>query len=77
MPDENPDKRPAGFVRQFAMATELPFVFVGALVVGGFLGHLLDRWWHTAPWLMIAGGALGFAVGLRDLLRRLSTNDDN
>jgi F0F1-type ATP synthase assembly protein I len=77
MPDDNPQKRPADFVRQFAIATELPFLFVGALVVGGFLGHLLDRWWHTTPWLMIAGGALGFAVGLRDLLRRLSKNDDN
>jgi ATP synthase protein I len=77
MPDDNPQKRPADFARQFAMATELPFLFVGALAVGGFLGHLLDRWLHTAPWLMVVGGTLGFAVGLRDLLRRLSKSDDN
>jgi F0F1-type ATP synthase assembly protein I len=77
MSDDNPQKRPAGFARQFALATELPFLFVGAVVVGGVIGHLLDRWWHTAPWLMIVGGTLGFAVGLRDLLRRLSKNDDD
>jgi len=49
---------------------------VGAIVVGGGLGFLLDRWLHTKPWLMIVGGALGFAAGLRDMLARLSRNDD-
>jgi len=76
MPDENSDKNSGGFLRQFALATELPILLVGALLIGGVLGYLLDRWWHTTPWLMVAGGALGFTVGLRDLLRRLSKNDD-
>lgn len=75
MPDNDPDKKASGFARQFAMATELPIVFVGALVIGGALGFFLDRWLHTKPWLMVAGGALGFVVGLRDILRRLSIND--
>ncbi len=39
--------------------------FVGAVLVGAFVGWLLDRWLHTAPWLMIVMLVLGFAAGLR------------
>jgi ATP synthase protein I len=50
---------------------ELPIVFVGAVVIGGGLGWLLDRWLHTQPWLLIVFGAFGFYAGLREILRRL------
>lgn len=76
MPDNDSDKNAAGFARQFALATQLPAAFVGAIVVGGGLGFLLDRRLHTKPWMMIVGGCLGFAAGLRDMLARLSSNDD-
>jgi ATP synthase protein I len=66
------DQRPGGSVRQFAMALELPFLIVGAVLAGGFVGWLLDRWLHTSPWLMIALGSVGFAAGLRDLLKRVA-----
>ncbi|MGB9334556.1 MAG: AtpZ/AtpI family protein [Candidatus Acidiferrales bacterium] len=75
-PDNDADKKAEGFARQFAMATELPLLFVGAIVIGGLLGFFLDRWLHTKPWLMIVGGGLGFAAGLRDMLKRLASNDD-
>ena len=39
--------------------------FVGAVLVGAFIGYLLDRWLGTAPWLMIVLLFLGFAAGLR------------
>lgn len=39
--------------------------FVGAVLVGAFIGYLLDRWLGTAPWLMIVFLVLGFAAGLR------------
>jgi len=54
-----------------AMAMELPFIFVGAVIVGGFLGYLLDGWLHTKPIFMIALGLVGFIAGLRDVLRRI------
>jgi ATP synthase protein I len=50
---------------------ELPFVFVGSIVIGGGLGWLIDRWLHTGPYLMIVFGGLGFYAGLREMLRRL------
>jgi len=61
---------------QAAMAMELPFVLVAAVVVGGLFGYFLDRWLHTKPWLLILFGAVGFYAGVRDVLRRLSGSGD-
>jgi ATP synthase protein I len=60
-----------------ALAMELPFLLAGGALVGGLFGFLLDRWLHTKPWLMILMGAVGFAVGLRDMLKRLDKSDSN
>jgi ATP synthase protein I len=57
--------------RQSASATELPFVLVIAMLVGGGFGYLLDRWLHTRPWLMLFFGVVGFGTGIRDVLRRV------
>jgi len=62
----------AGLSRQFAIALELPFILVAAIVLGGLLGYFLDGWLHTKPYLMLVFGTLGFFGGLRDLLRRVS-----
>jgi ATP synthase protein I len=75
-PDNDPAASPApakdnNFSNQFAMAMELPFVLVGAVLLGGVLGYFLDRWFHTKPALMLVFGALGFFGGVRDILRRL------
>jgi ATP synthase protein I len=58
--------------QQYAMAMELPFIFVGCIVVGGAIGYFLDAWLHTKPALMLVFGVLGFIAGLRDVLRRLA-----
>jgi F0F1-type ATP synthase assembly protein I len=71
------DKTPGSYMRQFALATELPFVLVSGALVGGFLGYLLDRWWHTKPLMMFILGAAGFAASVRDVLRRLQQSDDS
>ncbi len=60
------------FSTQSAMAMELPFVLVGAVLLGGVLGFFLDRWFHTKPYLMLVFGALGFFGGARDVIRRTS-----
>lgn len=78
-PNPNPDPKlsPAAkqvqqASRQFAVAIELPFVIVAAILVGGGMGWVLDHYLHTKPILMLVFGALGFAVGVRDVLRRVS-----
>jgi F0F1-type ATP synthase assembly protein I len=78
MPDElnNPPKLSKSekvirdMTKQSALAMELPFTIVGAILLVGFLGYLADKWLHTSPWLMIVGGALGFASTLIDIARR-------
>jgi len=49
---------------------------VSAIVVGGLLGYLLDRWLHTKPVLMLILGGVGFYAGVRDVLRRLARSSD-
>jgi F0F1-type ATP synthase assembly protein I len=61
---------------QAAMAMELPFVLVAAVVVGGLFGFFLDRWLHTKPVFMLILGGLGFFAGVRDVLLRLSGSGD-
>ena len=71
-PGASPSAGPGkSWSQQFAMAMELPFVLVGAIIVGGAMGYFLDAWLHTKPVLMIVLGAVGFAAGVRDVLRRL------
>jgi len=53
-----------------AIAMELPFTLVGAVVLGGMLGFL-DKWLHTTPWLLVVFGGLGFVAGVREVIRRL------
>ncbi|MCC6579611.1 MAG: AtpZ/AtpI family protein [Phycisphaeraceae bacterium] len=43
--------------------------FVVAVLMFAGVGWLLDRWLATAPWLLIAGVAVGFGTGLYILLR--------
>ena len=55
-----------------ALALELPFTIVGAVVVGGLLGYFLDHWLHTKVTFTLILGILGFVAGLREVLRRLT-----
>ena len=70
-PSAPSDKRVQEFANQTALAMELPFTLVGAVVFGGLLGYFLDKWLHTGPWLMMVLGGLGFIAGIRELIRRL------
>lgn len=54
-----------------ALAMELPFTIVGATLVGGVLGYFIDRGLHTNSIFTLILGGLGFAGGLREVLRRL------
>jgi F0F1-type ATP synthase assembly protein I len=76
---ENPgpnSPRPPGqgpFLSQLASALDLPFVLVGAIVVGAGAGYLLDGRLGTSPVLTLILGALGFAAGIYEVVRRLTT----
>jgi F0F1-type ATP synthase assembly protein I len=61
---------------QAALAMELPFTIVGAVMLGGVLGYFLDHWLHTKMIFTLILGALGFAGGLKEVLRRLAQSDN-
>ena len=47
----------------------LGFEFIAALLVPGAIGFWLDKRFNSAPWVMLVGGLVGFAIGLRQLIR--------
>jgi F0F1-type ATP synthase assembly protein I len=67
----SPGQKGTGANAQFAMAIELPIIFVAAVVIGGGLGYFIDHWLHTKFIFMFVFGGLGFFAGLREILRRL------
>jgi F0F1-type ATP synthase assembly protein I len=67
-PGEQKAKKCAGSI---ALAMELPFTIVGAVVLGGLLGFFLDHWLHTKVVFTLLLGGVGFAAGLKEVLRRL------
>jgi ATP synthase protein I len=58
---------------QAAMALELPFVVIGTIAVGAALGYFLDHWLHSKPIFMLVFGGLGFAGGIREVIRRVGS----
>jgi ATP synthase protein I len=84
MMDKTPDNREPNppdlqkakkYSSNAALAMELPFTIVGAVLLGGVLGYFLDRWLHTKLIFTLVLGALGFAGGLKEVLRRLAQSD--
>jgi ATP synthase protein I len=69
--EKSTKKSAQDFGAQSALALELPFTLVGAVVVGGLIGYFLDKWLHTSPWLLFVFGAIGFFGGVREVLRRM------
>ena len=55
--------REAAFFR-YAKFASVAFEFLGSIAAGVFIGHALDRWLGSDPWLVltmtIAGTAIGF-----------------
>ena len=49
--------------------------FVGAVLVSGFIGWLIDRFAGTAPWAMIVLLVLGFAAGTRRAMKTTAQFD--
>lgn len=54
------------------MALELPIVLVLSVLVGGAIGYFLDRWLHKDSLFTLVFGALGFAAGITEVIRRLA-----
>jgi ATP synthase protein I len=45
------------------------YTLVGAIIVLGGAGYLLDGWLGTAPWLLVGGLFAGIVVGFYELVK--------
>ncbi len=52
-----------------SVGTRLLYDMVGLPFGGGLIGWLLDRWFGTAPWVMLAMLFLGFGLAVRNVMR--------
>jgi len=59
-----------GLKREENRGWSIAIEFIGAILVGAFLGWLIDRWLGTAPFAMILFFVLGFGAGLRAVMRK-------
>lgn len=67
MADRNQDRNqsPAAI---WARYSQIAFIIPAAVVIGLFLGKLMDRWLHTR-WLFLVGVIIGAIAGLTDVIR--------
>ena len=44
---------------------------VGAILLFGAAGYLLDRWLDSSPWLLLSGLLTGLTIGFFELVRAI------
>jgi ATP synthase protein I len=64
-----PGLQPQGQGAAFGQALRLGVELVAGVAVGGFIGWALDRWFGTAPFLMVVFLGLGAAAGILNVVR--------
>jgi F0F1-type ATP synthase assembly protein I len=52
----------------WSLAWSLTFAVVCSTLLFMWLGHLLDGWLHTGPWLMVTGIFVGALAGFVNLV---------
>jgi ATP synthase protein I len=64
-----PGPQPQGHGAALGQALRLGVELVAGVAVGGFIGWALDRWFGTAPLLMVVFLGLGAAAGIMNVVR--------
>jgi ATP synthase protein I len=59
-----------GSKREESQGWSIAVEFIGAMLVGGLIGWFIDRQVGSKPWGLIVMLLLGFATGLRSVLRQ-------
>jgi F0F1-type ATP synthase assembly protein I len=68
--DEGPSKNAWATVARYS---EIGFIIPAAVLLGFFLGKVLDYWLHTS-WLYLAGLIFGAIVGFVQMIRMAATS---
>jgi F0F1-type ATP synthase assembly protein I len=70
-PPRNLGKGVSDAARTYSLIFELPVLLLVCIGAGGGIGYLIDRAAHTSPAFTLILGAVGFVVGIFQLLRAL------
>jgi len=68
--NEDPPKNPWASIARYS---EIGFIIPAAVLLGFFLGKLLDYWLHT-HWLYLVGLIFGAVVGFVQMIRMAATS---
>jgi ATP synthase protein I len=73
LPEPTEEEDPGAVLREYRRVM-YQYSFIGielgvAVAIGVLLGRWLDEKWGTAPWMMLAGVALGLTAAGKDLVR--------
>ena len=56
-------------IRRSGPAAAAGYTLVGAILLLGGIGYVLDLWCDTSPWFLLAGLMLGIVVGFYELAK--------
>jgi len=56
-------------VRAAGPAASASYTLIGAVILLGAIGYILDRWLETEPWFLLGGLLLGLVVGFYELAK--------
>ena len=60
-----------GNVRRAGPAVTAGYALIGAILLLGGVGHLVDRWAATSPWFLLTGLLVGLVVGFYQLAKTI------
>ncbi len=61
--------------RKLSLLSTVGLMFPASIGVGLVMGHFLDRWLGTDPWLLMLFALLGIAAGFVNLVKVISKFD--
>ena len=66
-------------VRRSGPAAAASYTLIGAIILLGGIGYVIDEWRGTSPWFLLGGLLLGLVVGFYELAKTVwgpSTKDN-
>jgi F0F1-type ATP synthase assembly protein I len=58
-------------VNRSGPAAMVSYTLIGAIILLGGIGYVIDEWQGTSPWFLLGGLFLGFVVGFYELAKAL------
>jgi F0F1-type ATP synthase assembly protein I len=61
-------------IRESGPAASASYTLIGAIILLGGIGYVLDKWLNTAPYLLLGGLLIGIIVGFYELAKTMWRN---